>query len=166
MIRRIDDFLAGWAYESESTLNVLRALTDASLERKVYDGGRTSGYLAWHIVLSLGEMMGRVGIATDCPAHDSAAPTSAEAIAEAYLAASSSLRAAVKAGWDDETLLREDDMYGERWKRGQTLAALMMHQAHHRGQLTVLLRQSGIRPPGVYGPVKEGWQQLGMPEMP
>jgi uncharacterized damage-inducible protein DinB len=29
------------------------------------------------------------------------------------------------------------------------------HQTHHRGQMTVLLRQAGLTVPGVMGPTKE-----------
>jgi uncharacterized damage-inducible protein DinB len=59
-------------------------------------------------------------------------------------------------------LLAEDDMYGERWPRGFTLFALVAHQAHHRGQMTVLMRQAGLQVPGVYGPSLEEWTTYGM----
>jgi uncharacterized damage-inducible protein DinB len=66
-------------------------------------------------------------------------------------------------GWSDATLEVEDDMYGERWPRGATLQSLVVHQAHHRGQMTVLMRQAGLRVPGVYGPAREEWTAYGMP---
>jgi uncharacterized damage-inducible protein DinB len=53
-------------------------------------------------------------------------------------------------------------MYGEKWKRGTTLGVLAMHQAHHRGQATVLMRQAGLKVPGVYGPAREEWSAMGM----
>jgi len=56
-------------------------------------------------------------------------------------------------------------MYGETWKRGMTLLYLMLHQAHHRGQITVLMRQAGLKVTGIYGPAKEEWQTMGMPAM-
>lgn len=43
-------------------------------------------------------------------------------------------------------------MYGEIWARGLTLFYLITHQAHHRGQMTVLMRQAGLPVPGIYGP--------------
>ncbi|MBK8721797.1 MAG: hypothetical protein IPL95_05830 [Saprospiraceae bacterium] len=46
-------------------------------------------------------------------------------------------------------------MYGELWTKGNTLAILIRHQAHHRGQLSILMRQNGCKVPGVYGPSKE-----------
>ena len=40
---------------------------------------------------------------------------------------------------------------------------LVTHQTHHRGQMTVLMRQAGLKVPDVYGPAKEGWATYGMP---
>ena len=37
---------------------------------------------------------------------------------------------------------------------------LIQHQAHHRGQLTVLMRQADLKVPGVYGPSKEEWEVM------
>jgi uncharacterized damage-inducible protein DinB len=39
---------------------------------------------------------------------------------------------------------------------------LIQHQAHHRGQMTVLMRQAGLPVPGIYGPSKEEWANFGM----
>ena len=79
----------------------------------------------------------------------------------AYEAASKAVAAGV-AAWSDATLEAEDDMYGERWRRGLTLQVLVVHQAHHRGQMTVLMRQAGLKVPGVYGPAREEWTAHGM----
>jgi uncharacterized damage-inducible protein DinB len=53
-------------------------------------------------------------------------------------------------------------MYGQTWARGETLQVLVVHQAHHRGQMTVLMRQAGLAVPGVYGPAREEWVGYGM----
>ena len=42
------------------------------------------------------------------------------------------------------------------------LHVLVVHQAHHRGQMTVLMRQAGLLVPSIYGPVKEGWSAYGV----
>jgi uncharacterized damage-inducible protein DinB len=39
------------------------------------------------------------------------------------------------------------------------------HLIHHRGQLTVLMRQAGLKVPGVYGPAREEWAAMGMQPM-
>jgi uncharacterized damage-inducible protein DinB len=56
----------------------------------------------------------------------------------------------------------EIPMYGEKWTRGFTLYVLIAHQSHHRGQMTVLMRQAGLKVPGVCGPSKEEWAAYGM----
>ncbi len=165
MLRKIEDFQKDWAYEVESTGKVLNALTDESLSQKVTPEGRSLGFLAWHLTQTLGEMLGLVGLTIDAPGFDQDVPASAAEIAAAYEKAARSVTEEVNKNWTDETLLQEDEMYGETWARGITLFYLIAHQAHHRGQMTVLMRQAGLPVPGVYGPAKEEWAAMGMPAM-
>ncbi len=166
MFRRIDDFLACWKDESAKTLEVFKAVPDSAMDKAITPEHRDLRRLAWHLVESLIEMPGHLGLTIegahllkgdfieDPPAH------MAE-IAETYAKAAASLAAQVK-GWTDADLEREDVLYGETWKRGFTLFVLVTHQTHHRAQMTVLLRQAGLPVPSVYGPVKEGWAAYGM----
>jgi uncharacterized damage-inducible protein DinB len=39
---------------------------------------------------------------------------------------------------------------------------MIKHIVHHRGQMTVLMRQAGVQVPGIYGPAREEWSQMGM----
>ncbi|MGB7069432.1 MAG: DinB family protein [Pyrinomonadaceae bacterium] len=165
MLRRIDDFKKDWEYEVESTLKVFNALTDRSLSQKVTEDGRSLGFLGWHITQTLSEMLANVGLTIDAPSFTDDVPAVASEIAAAYEKAGSSVTNEVVKNWTDETLLQEDDMYGDRWARGLTLFYLIAHQAHHRGQMTVLMRQAGVAVPGVYGPAKEEWTAMGMPSM-
>lgn len=162
MYRKIEDFQTAWNYETEITTKLLNNLTDESLCQKVTEDGRTLGFLAWHLVLTLGEMPGKVGLQIDAPAEDSAVPTSAKEIADAFEKAAKSVGEQVVNNWTEETLLIEDDMYGEIWSRGMTLFYLMLHNTHHRGQITVLMRQAGLKVVGIYGPAKEEWAEMGM----
>lgn len=163
MFRTIADFKDTWHGESQATLKLLRLLSDASLAQPVSPEGRTLGRLAWHVTLSVGEMMSRTGLSLDGPAEDAPVPAQAGAIAEAYERAARSLANAVDRAWTDETLEAEDDMYGQKWTRGRTLSVLVLHQAHHRGQMTVLMRQAGLVVPGICGPAREEWAAFGMP---
>jgi uncharacterized damage-inducible protein DinB len=163
VFRTIADFKRTWQSESESTLKLLRALSDASLAQPVAPEGRTLGRLAWHLTLTLGEMMSRTGLALDGPREDAPVPLKASAIAEAYACAAQSLASQIERAWTDETLRVEGDMYGEKWTRGATLWVLVVHQAHHRGQMTVLMRQAGLVVPGICGPAREEWAAFGMP---
>lgn len=166
MIRSIEDFKRDWAYEVEATGKVINALTDETMNQKVSDEGRSVGFLAWHLTQTLGEMLALAGLTVDAPGVDDACPASVSEIAAAYATAGESVSDEVVKNWTDETLLQEDNMYGETWKRGLTLLYMMLHQAHHRGQMTVLMRQAGIAVPGIYGPAKEEWAAMGAPTMP
>ncbi len=168
MFRSIDDFAAAWRNETDSTLKVLRTLTDASLAQRVVPGGRTLGFLGWHITCTLAEMGGHAGLAVEGPTDKSHpdVPVHAAEIARQYERAAGSLLGAVTAGWTDAQLGTLIPMYGEEWPKGGVLVALIRHQAHHRGQMTVLMRQAGLPVPGVYGPAKEEWAAMGMPAQP
>jgi uncharacterized damage-inducible protein DinB len=165
MLRRVDDFVKDWEYEAEATGKILNALTDESLSQRVTPEGRTLGDLGWHLAQTLGEMLARVGLKVDAPGFDKDCPATAGEISDAYQRAAMSVTDEIKANWTDNTLLETDDMYGETWARGLTLFYLIAHQAHHRGQMTVLMRQAGLPVPGVYGPSKEEWLAMGAPAM-
>jgi uncharacterized damage-inducible protein DinB len=162
MFSRIDDFEQVWTQEREATRKYLNALTDESLTREVAPEDRTLGRIAWHIVTSIPEMMRRTGLAVTGAEADSPLPGTAAGTAAAYDQISASLLDQVRTRWDDEALQVEDDMYGEKWKRGLTLRILIDHQTHHRGQMSVLMRQAGLKVPGIYGPSREEWAGFGM----
>lgn len=162
----LQDFLNDWAYESASTQKYIDNLTNESLNQKVTPDGRSLGFLAWHMVETISEMPGRTGLKIFTPDMEHYDKANAAHLKECYKNASESLVDKLKAGWKDETLQIEDDMYGEQWKRGYTLQCLITHQAHHRGQMSVLMRQAGLKVPGVYGPSREEWAAYGMEPHP
>lgn len=169
MFRRIEDFSTAWTQETEGTLKVLHSLSDASLAQPIVPGGRTLGFLAWHLTCTMAEMCaGQAGLAVIGPTEKTHpdVPASAADIATTYEAAAHSVSAAVQAQWTDAQLADEIPMYGEQWAKGFVLQCLVLHQAHHRGQMTVLMRQAGVPVPGMYGPSKEEWAAMGMPPMP
>lgn len=159
----IERFLKDWGYEAEKTQTCLDVLTDASLRQAVTPDDRTLGRIAWHLVQTIPEMMGHAGLHVSGPAPDAGVPVSAKAIADEYRRVSDSFVKALPAAWTDATLSTDAAMYGETWKRGFVLSALMAHQTHHRGQMTVLMRQAGLKVPGIYGPSREEWAAIGMP---
>jgi uncharacterized damage-inducible protein DinB len=166
MYRKIEDFLTDWKYESEKTMDVFRALSEESMSQKVSEEGRTLGFLAWHLATTLTEMPGQAGMKIEGPSHDLPGPVNPGEIAAAYEQASKSIAVVVPKTWTDEQLTEELPMYGQTWTKGTILHALIAHQIHHRGQMTVLMRQAGLRVPGIYGPAREEWETFGMPEMP
>jgi uncharacterized damage-inducible protein DinB len=162
MISTNNDFEHLWSSELEGTQKLFKHLNDRSLSQAVNPEGRTLARLAWHITTSIPEMISRTGLKIRGPGQDDPIPATAKLIAQAYSEAAISLLEQVKAGWTDATLQEKDEMYGEKWARGFTLSALILHQVHHRGQMTVLMRQAGLEIPGLYGPSRQEWAAFGM----
>lgn len=160
MFRRIDDFTADWQRETETTLRVLNTLTDASLAQSIGEGRQTLGGLAWHLAQAVSAMMGAAGVPVEGPGRGDAAPARAQEIAAAYERTAAAVPDTVGGAWSDEMLPEAIPMFGQQIPRGIVLALLVKHQAHHRGQMTVLMRQAGLRVPGCYGPSEEEMAEM------
>lgn len=168
MYRKIEDFKSDWIDESQSTLKVFSYLTDESLNQKVSENGRSIGRLAWHIVLTIYEMLSKSGLDLKINMEEidyAPVPESVKVISDEYEKASDEAIKAVTKSWSDESLLEDVNMYGENWKKGFILSSLIRHQTHHRAQITVLMRQAGLKVPGIYGPAYEEWESMNMKPM-
>ncbi|MCW3086017.1 MAG: hypothetical protein JWP12_3383 [Bacteroidetes bacterium] len=163
MYRKIEDFITDWSYESESTLKMLKNISTEALNKKDNENVRSIARLTWHITITMSEMLGKAGLSVTGPDEHSHPPAKIEEIISAYESSAKSVTEQVKKNWTDAALAEEVNMYGENWKKGTVLAILIRHQAHHRGQLTVLMRHAGLKVPGVYGPSKEEWAVFNMP---
>lgn len=163
MFTTIEHFEKAWSQEMKFTQSVLDTLTDHSLVQSVADDHRTLGQMAWHIVTTIPELATMIGMEVSGPDHKAPLPATAAQIKEAYQKVSKSLLGYIKSSWNDDTMHHEDDLWGERWKRGRTLQVLLNHEIHHRGQMTVLMRQAGLKVPSIYGPAKEEWEAQGTP---
>jgi uncharacterized damage-inducible protein DinB len=163
MYNTIQEFIQAWKSEAKMTEHVLEVLTDESLSQPITDGHRTLGRIAWHITTTIPEMMGYTGLGLqEMLKPDAPVPTKATEIVGAYKNISAAMVDEISKKWNDDSLKIADEMYGEKWERRFTVTALIQHQIHHRGQMTVLLRQAGIKVPSIYGPAKEDWQAYGM----
>jgi uncharacterized damage-inducible protein DinB len=162
MINSLQEFIQTWTIESASTVKLIQQLTDQSLAQEVYPGGRTLGRLVNHVVETLTEMPSKLqlGITEEHPHF-----TAAAELVSNYERCSAQLIDAVNKNWTDADLKVKNMMYGEEWTNAFSLQVLIMHQAHHRGQMTVLMRQAGLVVPGVYGPAREEWGAMGLPAM-
>lgn len=164
MYRRIADFLADHAAESRGTLKLFRAVPEPAAQQAVVRGGRTLGRLAWHVTCSLGEIAKSAQIGTLEPHDDQSGPVPSMAqITATYETNATAFGELLASRWTDAMLDETIEMYGMQWKRGNALSMLITHQAHHRGQMTVLMRQAGIEVPGIPGPAQQEWAQWGMP---
>lgn len=156
MYHTLEEFLQNWNYESNGTQKVLDALTDESLSQSVAPGHRTLGELSWHVVTSLHLFLSSIGLEFE-GANGEEVPASAKEMAESYRTTSENLVSAINTQWNDGTLKEVKDLFGQQMPVSVILGMLNTHQIHHRGQMTILMRQAGLKVPGVYGPSKEEW---------
>ena len=166
MFRRLDDFRKAWTEEAKHTVAVLETIPDRAMEKAIAKDHRDLRRLAWHLVESAIEMPTHMGLTM--PGAElvkggfiGPPPETMADLIETYRTVSDGLLKGIEI-WSDADLEREDDMYGEIWRRGYSLHILLAHQIHHRGQMTVLMRQAGLLVPSIYGPVKEGWSAYGV----
>lgn len=165
MYRTIEDFVADWKNEVSATIKIFESIPDELKAKKGGDELRTLDRLAWHITQTLTEMPARAGIVDQDVLEDKAIPSSFSEITENYKKYSSEVMGQVANRWTDEGLLEAIEVYGQKWERRKILSVLVLHQAHHRGQMTALMRVLGLKVPGIYGPAKEEWSQYGMEAM-
>ncbi len=165
MYRKIEDFITDWKYENQSTLKLFATIPDNILNQKNHENVRSMARLTWHITITISEMLNKAGLAVSGPDEHSEPPSTIAEIISAYEKSAKSLIDQLNKDWNDASLTEEVNMYGDTWKKGTVLSILIKHEAHHRGQLTVLMRQAGLKVSGVYGPSKEEWMQWNMPAM-
>ncbi|WP_339228685.1 DinB family protein [Oceanobacillus sp. FSL K6-2867] len=155
MYRIVKDFVNDWDHAAKGTIAVLESLTDDKLNQAIVEGHSTLGWLGWHLAASPVFFSGLVGVEVDAPETQNATPEKASEIVEVYKKVTTLVKEQVEQNVTDEMLEEEVDAMGGSVARGALLRTLIDHQTHHRGQMTVLLRQAGLRVPGVMGPTKE-----------
>lgn len=155
MYRKVNDFVSDWENARIGTIKVLEAMTNEKLDQQIAKGHNSLGWLGWHITTAQTYFAGLVGLDIHVPGDTKNIPTKTSEIVEAYKLASQELLTKVEANFTDESLEETVDMHGKPTPRGQILRSLIDHQTHHRGQMTVLLRQASLKVPGVMGPTKE-----------
>ncbi len=84
MIRKISDFVKEWEYESQSTIKVFSKIEDNHLNDKINDNIRSIAVLAWHITITLSEMMNKAGLAVVGPDEHAKPPATMNEILTTY----------------------------------------------------------------------------------
>lgn len=158
MYRKLNDFLTEWTQSTAGTTAVLRALEDDKLDQSITEGHNSLGWLGWHLVNSPVFFTNLIGIQLASPYDPDQVPEKASDISEAYEHIAKLVVETVKEQMTDESLAEKVDNFGGPASKGSILRMLISHEIHHRGQMTVLLRQAGLEVPGVMGPTKEDQQ--------
>jgi len=165
MYRNTDDFLTDWQLEADNTARVFENITEDTKAIKINPNIRTLERLAWHITQTITEMGTKAGLFDEDVLEHLAAPANFKEIVAAHQKYNVLLAEAVSTRWTNNTLNEEVNMYGQIWTKGTILDVLVKHEAHHRSQMTVIMRMVGLPVPGLYGPSQEDWATMGMPAM-
>lgn len=154
----IDSLLQELEQEAQTTRRLLARVPDDQLGWKPHEKSMSLGELAMHVATVPG---GVAAIAVTSPftvpEFTRPTPTSASELLPALEQSVADARALL-GGMDDAALADTWRLVdGERElmavPRGALLRSLMLnHWYHHRGQLSVYLRQLGVPLPSIYGP--------------
>jgi len=159
MYTSVEQFKKDYGHESATTAKVLGNVTDDSLSTcKSSDDPQTNiCQLGWHIATAPDAILGQAGLNIHNPAKGSwVAPegTNSASIVDTYKKAAQDVLEQV-GKWSDNEMHTVKNFFGMEWPLGAALSALVHHEIHHRGQLSVMMRQAGLTVPSIYGPNKE-----------
>jgi len=155
----IDGMLQELEQEAQTTRRVLGLVPDNQLTWRPHEKARTLGELALHVAIVPGGVAELVASPSPAQAPQFVDPTPKSA-SELLPALDQSIAKAknVLGGMNDAALMATWRMMrGDRElfavPRAAVLRSVMLnHWYHHRGQLTVYLRQLGVPIPSIYGP--------------
>lgn len=154
----IDAFLQELEHEAKTTKRVLERVPDNKLGWRPHQKARTLGELALHVAGTPGAVA-RLAAQSEIQAPDFKDPVPNSA-AELIPALEESIATArqVLGSMDDATLnstwrMKRNGQEIMAIPRAAFLRSIMLnHWYHHRGQLSVYLRQLGVQIPSIYGP--------------
>jgi uncharacterized damage-inducible protein DinB len=155
----IDGMLQEFEQETQTTRRVLERVPDNQLAWRPHEKARTLGELALHVAMVPGGVAELVASPSPAQAPQFADP-SPKSASELIPALDHSIAKVkeVLGGMDDAALMATWRlMQGDREllavPRVAMLRSVMLnHWYHHRGQLTVYLRELGVPIPSIYGP--------------
>jgi uncharacterized damage-inducible protein DinB len=155
----IDGMLQELEQEAQTTRRVLERVPDNQLSWRPHQKSRTLGELALHVAMVPGAVAELVATQStvQAPTFTDLSPKSASELVPA-LDESIAKAKMVLGGMDDTALMATwRMMQGERelfaLPRVALLRSIMLnHWYHHRGQLTVYLRELDVSIPSIYGP--------------
>lgn len=154
MYRKVEDFIADWKHSAAGTLKVIEAITDDKKNVAIEEGHNSLAWLAWHLTSVAGAFGQFAGMQVPAPGPDMPMPETMAEIAGYYKQVMEVYEAEAPK-FTDAQMEEEVPAFGGSMMRGKLLRMLIDHQTHHRGQMTVLLRQAGLTVPPVMGPTKE-----------
>jgi len=160
----LQTFLSVWDAEAQKTAALLRALPAGQYDFRPDAGARSLGELAWHLAeadayVSWGIEQGKFAPGVKAPGLER--PRSIDALAPGYERVHTEAVTRVRRLGADDLDRRLTYFDGkERPVRDLLWSAMLFHNIHHRGQLSVLCRLAGGTAPGMFGPNREEMARL------
>ena len=158
-MNELERFLALWDAEAQKTASLMRALPADQYDFRPDPGGRSIGEMAWH--LAEGDAYNSFGIESNGfdlgmrPPGIERPRTIAE-LAPGYERVHADARARLSRLGPADLDRKIKFFDGSDWTVRDILwNGLLLHLAHHRGQLGMLCRLAGGVSPGMYGPNRE-----------
>jgi uncharacterized damage-inducible protein DinB len=154
----LERFITTWNREADSTMKLLRALPATQYDFRPDAGGRSLGELAWHLAegdafMSYGIDSG--GFSMDMRPPNLERPRSVDALAAGFDRVHQDAVARISK-LKPEDLDRTLNFFGRDTPIREILwGMILLHSAHHRGQLSLMCRLAGGQAPGLYGPNRE-----------
>ncbi len=155
MYRNLNDFIQEWERNSAGTLAIFESITDEKKQTAIVEGHSSLESLSWHLTTAPAYFMGQAQLSLDVELNPKNTPASISEIIDTYKAVIENVVKLARENLSDEKLLTEVNSHGQMTPIGAILRLMVDHQTHHRAQMQVLLRQAGLRVPGVMGPTKE-----------
>ncbi len=156
-------FFSEWDAEARKTAQLLRSLPPNQYDFRPDPQGRTLGQLAWHLAEIDGYMSwsietGKFDFGAKIPGLER--PRTVAELAPGYERVHREAVARLKK-LTPEDLLRTMPFFGGRMMPIGVILwnALLRHMVHHRGQLVLMCRLAGGRPPGMFGPTREEMEE-------
>ncbi len=156
-----ESLLPEFDQEMSNTRRVLERVPDGKFDFKPAEKAPALGWLAWHVAM----MPGWATSIIECPSFDVGQPPSTlpprpetrQGLLDAFEAGAAVTREKLAAASDEAMMqpwrLHKGDFTIIELPRVAIWRGLIMnHLIHHRAQLTVYLRMTGVPIPGLYGP--------------
>lgn len=151
-----DIFLRIWDRESKTTAKVFRAFPAGSLDVKPHERSRSVRDLAWQCVIDERVIEKIIDGANDLRnvPPSPPPPETMEEIAAAHELAHREASEKMRRPETEFSKTVTVTMRGGsiQLKQAETIWGNLLDQIHHRGQLTVYLRQAEGKVPAIYGP--------------
>lgn len=159
-----ESFLAELQFEAQSTRRLLQAITDDVLDYRPEHKAWSTAQLASHIAETYNWYVGTFATNDFDMAtykYDKGDISKAANIVAKFEANLPLAVAAIESAKDDSvfmetwTMRMGEQVFIQMLRVQAVRSFLMNHLYHHRGQLTIYLRASGCKVPGMYGPAQD-----------